>query len=83
MSEDTVNHPSHYTTGAIEVIDAIEAWHCDFLEGNIIKYIARWRHKGGLEDLKKAQWYMHRLVAREEVPDTKTSYLHIRQEGKF
>ena len=63
---DPVNHPPHYTHGGIEVIDAIEAWGCDYLEGNIVKYIARWRHKNGLEDLKKAQWYLSRLIERAE-----------------
>ena len=65
MSEENnnVNHPSHYNQGCIEVIDAIEDWGLNFSEGNVIKYVARHRHKGEpLEDLKKARWYLERLI---------------------
>ena len=65
---DQVNHPDHYTRGEIECIDAIqaavtnlpgkEAW----LVGQIIKYVWRYRWKNGLEDLKKARFYLHRLI---------------------
>lgn len=68
--EDTVNHPKHYNFGKIEVIDAIEDWGCGFHVGNVIKYVARYKHKNGLEDLKKAKWYLDRLieiVSNEEV----------------
>ena len=61
-----VNHPPHYTKGRFEVVDVIEDWGCDFLDGNVIKYIGRWRHKNGVEDLKKAAWYLQRLIDREE-----------------
>ena len=64
-THDPVAHPRHYTFGGIEVIDAIEAWGCDFVEGNIIKYVARWRHKDGVMDLRKAAWYLNRLIDRE------------------
>lgn len=62
---DPVSRPHHYTYGSIEVIDAIEAWGCDFVEGNIIKYVARWKHKDGVTDLRKAAWYLKRLIDRE------------------
>lgn len=65
---DTVNHPSHYTAGGIECIDAIEAA-TQGLQGlqavctaNVIKYVWRQSHKNGLEDLKKAQWYLQKLI---------------------
>lgn len=62
-----VNHPAHYNSGSIEVIDAIEAWGLGFLEGNIIKYIARHELKGTpLQDLKKAKWYLNRLIKNKE-----------------
>mgnify|MGYP001611350049 FL=1 len=62
---DPVNHPSHYTLGGIEVIDAIEAWGLGFHEGCVVKYVARARHKGReLEDLRKARWYLDRLIKR-------------------
>lgn len=64
---DAVNHPAHYTMGSIEVIDAIEAWELGFCEGNVVKYVARAKHKGReLEDLKKAAWYLARRIAQIE-----------------
>jgi len=65
--KENVDHPSHYNQGKIEVIEAIEDWHLNFAEGNVVKYVARHRHKGKpLEDLKKAQWYIARLIAMAE-----------------
>lgn len=61
---DSVNHPPHYTQGTIEVIDAIEGMALPYHEGNIVKYVARWRFKGGVEDLRKARWYLDRLIAK-------------------
>ena len=58
-----VNHPKHYNSGKIEVIDAIESWRMGFCDGNVIKYVARHKFKGKpLEDLKKAKWYLERLI---------------------
>jgi len=67
---DMVNHPPHYTAGRIEVIDYIlDKFADDYLLGNVCKYISRWRGKGGLEDLKKARWYLDRKIAEmERVP---------------
>ena len=69
LYNDPVNHPSHYTQGGIECIDAIEAA-CTgldgqegYLVGQVIKYIWRWKHKNGLQDLEKAKWYLERLIA--------------------
>lgn len=60
---DTVDHPSHYNFGPIEVIDAIEAWGLGFHAGNVVKYVARHEHKQRpVEDLKKARWYLDRLI---------------------
>jgi len=68
-SADAVNHPSHYTKGGIECIDIIKVItgnytkpFCGLLVGNIIKYIYRAPNKNGLEDLKKAQWYLNKLI---------------------
>lgn len=68
QQNDAVNHPSHYTQGRFEVIDIIE----DAVQGadpfeavclaNVIKYTTRYRHKNGVEDLKKAQWYLAKLT---------------------
>ena len=65
---DSVNHPSHYTNGAIECIDAIESQltpeeYRGYLKGNIAKYIWRERQKGGTESLEKARWYLDRLIS--------------------
>ena len=60
-TEDKFN-PEYYTQGSIECIDYIISKKLDFLEGNVVKYITRNRQKGGLEDLKKAQWYLNRLI---------------------
>ena len=63
---DMVNHPPHYNQSGIECIDAIKSVTRDgyksYLQGNIIKYIWRYEHKNGLEDLLKAQWYLNKLV---------------------
>ena len=59
---DNVNHPKHYTQGKIEVIDFILDQKMPYLEYNILKYICRQRYKNGLEDLKKAQWYINKLI---------------------
>ena len=71
-SADVVNHPQHYMHGGIETIDVIKAWTDGLsgfeavLAGNVIKYISRWKQKNGLEDLKKAAWYLERLIEFEE-----------------
>ena len=67
MTEDKVNHPNHYTAhpSGVECIDITE--HMDFLTGNTLKYL--WRaglKENKLEDLKKARWYLDRLIAKEE-----------------
>lgn len=63
MTEDPVNHPSHYTAGAIECIDAIRAALTPqefrgFCKGNALKYVWRELHKGRGESLAKAAWYL-------------------------
>lgn len=67
---DMVNHPPHYNASGIECIDAIEAATDDgyeyYLQGNIMKYVWRYRYKNGLEDLHKAQWYLSKLVEAKE-----------------
>jgi len=64
---DNVDRPIHYAAGSIECIDAIEAQLSaeefrGYLKGNIIKYLWREKHKGGKESLKKAQWYLNKLL---------------------
>ena len=57
--------PAHYRQGAIEPWDFILSQGLGFLAGNIVKYIARYRHKNGLEDLLKARTYLDKLIAAE------------------
>jgi hypothetical protein len=60
---EKVDHPKHYNKGNIEVIDAIEDWNLGFHAGNVIKYVARYRHKEKpIQDLEKARWYLDRLI---------------------
>ncbi len=60
---NTVDHPTHYNTGELEVIDIIEDWKLDFHCGNAVKYIGRHKHKGNpKEDIKKAIWYLQRYL---------------------
>lgn len=64
--KETVDHPEHYNQG-IEVIDFIDSWGFDFTTGNIIKYVSRHKLKDdSLEDLKKAKWYLDRLIKNYE-----------------
>lgn len=62
-----IDHPPHYTTGKFEVIDYIQdklgtEMFEGFCIGNVLKYVSRYRLKGGLEDLKKAAWYLNRII---------------------
>lgn len=67
QKEDMVNSPKHYTFGKYEVIDIIDDWQLEFYEGQVIKYVARAKHKGNeLQDLKKAQFYLNRLIKKME-----------------
>lgn len=72
-NKSAISHPSHYQSETgMEVIDVIEAFTFDldgieaFNTGNIIKYICRWKKKNGIEDLKKAQWYLQHLIDHVE-----------------
>ena len=62
---DPFNSPSHYTHCKIEPLDFITANKLDFLEGNIVKYVSRYKRKDGVNDLKKARVYLDRLIERE------------------
>ena len=62
---DKIKHPEHYTKG-IEMWDYSYSQGLDFFEGNIIKYVTRWRHKNGIEDLYKAKQYLDRLIFHNE-----------------
>lgn len=70
-TKDNVN-PSHYKNGEVEAIDAIKSavvgkdGFSGALVSNVIKYLWRFEDKGGVEDIKKAQWYLNKLLGYEE-----------------
>lgn len=63
---DMVTKPLHYNQGNIEAIDYIKqqlgGGILDYYEGSVLKYLHRWQYKNGLEDLKKARWYLDKLI---------------------
>jgi len=71
---DMVNHPPHYNAGKYEVIDIIDSITNSMILtpfegyclGNALKYLARFKNKNGIEDLKKAKWYIDKLIEQEE-----------------
>lgn len=69
---DMVNHPAHYTQGGIECIDALKAATVSktgieaICTANAIKYLWRYEEKNGIEDVKKARWYIDRLIRELE-----------------
>ena len=68
-TDDPVNHPAHYTSGSIEVIDYIEDQRLPYHLGNAVKYISRAGKKDPdktVEDLKKAVWYLNRYIRKLE-----------------
>ena len=62
--KDNIN-PDHYGNSGIDVIDFCQANNLDFMQGNVIKYITRYRKKNGLEDVRKAVEYINRILANE------------------
>lgn len=68
-NNDKINNPAHYTAGGIETLDYIKAKVSDYpsyAAGNILKYVSRYEHKNGIEDLKKAQFYLNDLIKEME-----------------
>lgn len=72
IERDNVNHPRHYEgSTSIECIDAMELTFgadavCSFCLCNAFKYLWRWKHKNGLEDLKKTEWYLNKKLELEK-----------------
>lgn len=62
---ERVVHPLHYNKG-IEMWDYAYSQNLDFFEGNIVKYVTRWKHKNGIEDLRKAKQYLDKLIELNE-----------------
>lgn len=59
----------HYKRHTYETWDVILDWQLGYLDGNAVKYLSRWRHKGGVQDLKKAAHYIQKLIEVEEFND--------------
>jgi hypothetical protein len=64
-ANDTQVAGNHYKQFQIEPWDAIVDWGLGYLDGNAVKYLSRWRHKNGIEDLKKARHYIDKLLETE------------------
>ena len=88
-TDKMVSHPSHYQSNTgLEVINVVEAF-TDGLQGieavdtaNIIKYICRWKKKNGLQDLRKAMWYLQHLMNFVEENQTPSVYSVSTPDGK-
>ena len=60
---DPINKPRHYNQGGIEVCDFIKSNNFNYAQGNVVKYVSRYRHKGTpVQDLLKARWYLNKLI---------------------
>jgi len=64
VATNTLN-PSHYKQGKIEVIDFILDQKMDYLTANVQKYLSRWRFKDGICDLRKARWFLDKLIEQQ------------------
>ena len=69
MATDTLSmsetNPSHYKQGKIEVIDFILDQKMDYLTASVQKYLSRWRFKDGICDLRKARWFLDKLIEQQ------------------
>ncbi len=63
-NKDEISNPKHYTQGEIECIEVLEQLNLDFRLSNVIKYVWRHKDKNGIEDLKKAKWYLDRYIKK-------------------
>lgn len=73
-----IDHPEHYQQGSMEAIKVIKGAMTarefeGYLTGNVVKYITRWRYKGGVEDLHKARWYIDYLIETLEPQKTRST----------
>ena len=65
-SANSIQHGgNHYKQFKYETWDVIADWGLGYFDGNAVKYLSRWRHKGGVEDLRKARHYIDKLIEME------------------
>lgn len=60
-------NPNHYKGKTVQPIDLIDSMNLGFYEGNIVKYVSRWKEKEGVVDLHKALWYLNRLISLNDI----------------
>ena len=65
-ANDYMHGGNHYKAHKYETWDVIIDWNLGYLDGNAVKYLSRWRLKGGVQDLKKARHYIDKLIETEE-----------------
>jgi hypothetical protein len=65
--ENNAIEPKHYTELKISPLEYIQKNNLGFIEGNIIKYVSRYKNKNGIEDLKKAKWYLEFLIKNTKI----------------
>ena len=65
LAEMSTINPQHYQQGEIEVIDFILDQKMDYLTASVQKYLARWRFKNGIDDLRKARWFLDKLIEQQ------------------
>jgi len=58
-------NPAYYQKGKIQVTDFIADQNMTFMEGNVVKYVCRYKDKAGIQDLRKARWYLDKLIELE------------------
>lgn len=70
------SQPKYYVgAGGMQPFDVIDAFGLDFYEGNVVKYVVRWRRKGGIADLRKARDYLDQAIKRAEAQEAVPSAL--------
>jgi len=62
VDQNEITRPRHYTSGGDEPFPFIKSWEMNFAEGNVLKYLVRYKEKGGAVDLEKARWYLDQLI---------------------
>lgn len=63
---------NHYKSQAIQPVEYIHANNIGYFEGNVIKYVTRWKNKNGVQDLEKAKHYLELLIELEKANETRT-----------